>query len=187
MPNKYSHALVLSHYEACGLISFPDRDKPRPTNPEPSHSERKTKTKKKAHPSSSAARVPSSPPRTPLPPLPPSPCPSTAHGGHSVPSSSHRSTPSIITEIYAPDQPSLASQHPVTLQSGLEPEGPQISPVTTKGNSLTSETSYPADATPRTSISSVRESTGKKGDGAGNDKVGGFTFFVPCSRPTQRS
>ena len=187
MPNKYSHALVLSHYESCGLISFPDRDKPRPTNTEPSHSERKKKKKKEeeAHPSSSAARVPSSPPLTPLPPLPPSPCPPSSHHGDSVPSSSLRSTPSIITEIYAPDQPSLASQNPVPLQSGLEPEGPQISPVTTKGNSLTSETSYPADATPRTSVSSVRESTGKGVIETGNDKVGSFTFFVPCSRSTR--
>lgn len=187
MPNKYSHALVLSHYESRGLISFPDRPKPRPTNTEPSHSERKRKKKKKAHPSSRAAGVPSSPPGTPLPPLPPSPCPPTTRDEDVVPSSSHRSTPSIVTEIYAPDEPSVPSKNPPTLQSSLEPEDAQISPVTTTGNSLTSETSYSLEATPRTSVSSVRESTSQGGDETGNDKVRGFILSVPCSHPTRRA
>lgn len=184
MPNKYSHALVLSHYESRGLISFPDRHKPRPTNTEPSHSEREKKEKKeekkKVHPSSFAARVPSTPLRAPLPPAPPSPCPPTTRDEDAVPSSSHRSTPSIVTEIYVPDQPS-EPQDPVPLRSRLELEEAQVSPVTTEGNSLTSETSYPPEATPRTSVSSVRESTGQRGDETGNDKVGGFTLSVPCS------
>lgn len=181
MPNKYSHALVLSHYESRGLISFPHRHKPRPTNTEPSHFERK----KKSHPSTSAAKVPSSPPRTPLPPLPPSPCLPTTQDEDSVPSTSHRSTPSIVTEIYAPEQPSGIRSDPAAFQSSSEPEGGQISPITTKGNSLTSETSYPAEATPRTSVSSVRESASKGGDETGNVKVGGFTLFVPGSRSTR--
>lgn len=173
MPNKYSHAQVVSHYESRGLISFPHRSTPRPANTEPSHSERK------ARPSASAVKGPSSPPRTPLPPLPlPSPCPPTAHDGESVTSSSHRPTPSVITEIYAPEQPSVDTRDRVPIQSRLDPQNAQISPVTTTGSSLTSETSYLAEATPRTSVSSVGESTGKRRDETGNGKVGGFTIFV---------
>lgn len=171
MPNKYSHALVLSHYESRGLISFPHRHKPRPSaNAEPLHSE------PNRHQSPTIS-LPSSPPRTPLPPLPP--LPSTAKDGDARPSS-HRSTPSTITEIYAP-QPSAAPLHPSTLPSKPVPQSAQTSPTDTKGNSLTSEVSSLGEATPRTSVSSGSRGSTRKDAETGNGRVSRFQVLA---RPT---
>jgi hypothetical protein len=156
MPNKYSHAWVLSHYESRGLISFPHRtqsDTPDPFDSDPT-----------LHPSFPVRQgtVPSSPPRAPLPPLPP-----THRQGSITPSSFHRATPSIITEIYAPE-PLTGLLKLESLQLESEPRGGQTSSTETKWNHLTSEASSLVEETPRTSVSSVRASTRKDvawGDG----------------------
>lgn len=158
MPNKYSHALVLSHYESRGLISFPHRNPPdiaEPFDSEPT-----------LHPSFNVHQVsvPSSPPRAPLPPLPPTHREET-HREDSITSSpsSHRATPSIITEIYAPE-PLTDSLKLESLQLESEPQDGKISSVETKWNTLTSEASSLVEETPRTSVSSVRASTRKDVD-----------------------
>ncbi len=169
MPNKYSHALVLSHYESRGLISFPSRYQPQPVidealDPEPT-----------LHLHSSHLGRPSSPPRTPLPPLPP--LPPITHHDEEAPSSpsSHRSTPSTITEIYAP-KPLTVPLPPTLPRVRLEPqEDARRSPPPTTRNSLTSEASSAVNVTPRTSVSSVKASP-RIGDNTGDSQVGSFTF-----------
>ena len=183
MPHKYSHALVLSHYESRGLISFPHshphrhrhRHRHTPQTPQsPPHVE-PDNSEGKPHRLPPTAEIPSSPPRTPLPPLPPL-LPLTT-GDEDLVLSSHRSTPSIITEIYAPES-SAESLDSTALHSDSKPQDAQISPTTTEGTtSLTSEVSSRGEETPRTSVSSVRLLTRQDGE-TRRDKVSGFTFLT---------
>lgn len=168
MPNKYSHAFVLAHYESRGWISLRHQYKSKPADEKPCNSE-----VKRFQPPSTA--VPSSSPSAPLPPLPPlAPLSLTTVDGDSVPSV-HRATPSIITEIYAPEEDWAGPLKSITLQSRLEPQTPpKTSPTTTKGNSLTSEVSSRWEETPRTSLSSIRAlSTGKE-DESNRNQMNGF-------------
>lgn len=99
MANKYSHALVLSHYESRGLINFPNTPSSTFVVPLLSHSK-----------ASNACRADSgsSPVRTSRSSTPQAP----ARTSDKYFPSPHRSTASVVTEIYAPERQSTPTPHP---------------------------------------------------------------------------
>jgi len=107
MPNKYSHALVLSHYESHGLIDF---DRPRASKPTSSRSARSTESSQ----SSRSAPQPSRYQDDPLPPHPTSadrlvlqPSPREQQ---SVYTPRHGHASSVETQIFNPLQTSSQRQ-----------------------------------------------------------------------------
>ncbi|KAL8750508.1 MAG: hypothetical protein Q9199_007022 [Rusavskia elegans] len=101
MPNRYSHAFVLSHYETKGLITLP----PRPLSPPPAS----------LSPSDLEPYAPNggddryAPSLNAVPALSDASTTSTASSSGELPKPSHSNSSSIITEIYAPQALSVHS------------------------------------------------------------------------------
>ncbi|KAL8698204.1 MAG: hypothetical protein Q9201_006702 [Fulgogasparrea decipioides] len=101
MPNRYSHALVLSHYESLGFISRPTRSSSRPS------STTSLLSFDLDPPSSSDDST--APSLTPSPGLSESSASSTVSSLDEAPQqqSLHSASSSIVTEIYAPQSPTV--------------------------------------------------------------------------------
>ncbi|KAL8930131.1 MAG: hypothetical protein Q9208_000748 [Pyrenodesmia sp. 3 TL-2023] len=145
MPNKYSHALVLSHYESKGFIALPRR----PLSPRPvshiSHSYRRNNG------SSQSAATP------PLNAVPGLTCDSsttsTASSVNDVPLRPLHSAPSsVLTQVYAPQSPSFPADEPSTLpEADLMQKEPSLPPRLGK--------QPPLDAPPQPPLSTSRFSS----------------------------
>lgn len=170
MPNKYSHALVLSNYESRGLIKFPHSPPSSYVAPLPVEARLRVGSRSQTPVTDGRALVDQSRSITPLEPTAAIESPQT-----------HRPTPSIITEIYAPERtsprhkrrqsispdPSLASLS--ILDSDWEEDGMSFGT-----NSLTTSTSARSSSvmrsTPRSSVSPILESP----------ILGAFEDLPPC-------
>lgn len=170
MPNKYSHALVLSHYQSRGLIKFPQSPPSPYVAPLPVES--RLRVKPRSQTPATDGRAPMDQARSSTPPEP---------AVTVEPATTHQPTPSIITEIYAPERkaspnprqsvspdPSLTSLSIVNLDTELEDD------VSCGHNSLTTSTSARSSSmirsTPRSSVSTVAESP----------TLGPFEDLPPC-------
>lgn len=171
MPNKYSHALVLSHYQSRGLIKFPHSPPSPYVAPLPVES--RLCVKPRSQTPATDGRPPIDHTRSTTPQEP---------AVTVQPITTHRPTPSIITEIYAPERkaspnphqsispdPSLTSLSIVNLDTELEEEE-----FSGGDNSLTTSTSARSSSmirsTPRSSVSTVAESP----------TLGPFEDLPPC-------
>lgn len=108
MPNKYSHALVLSHYESKGFIDSPRRPPSPRYASHFSHSYR---------PNTGSSQSAATPPLSAVPGLTcDSSTTSTASSLKDIPQRSLHSVPSsVVTEVYAPQSPSFPADEPSTV------------------------------------------------------------------------
>ncbi|MCJ1423730.1 hypothetical protein MMC29_001614 [Sticta canariensis] len=160
MPSKYSHAFVLSHYQSRGLIKFPQA----PSSPyvalRPVESSSRVNLKSRKLPTDDLPQVDKSRHTSVEPAV------------TIKPASSHQSTPSIITEINAPERTSSPLQDPprpnspVSSLSSLSIFSLDLEfddEFSSGTNSLTTSTSARSSSfmrsTPRSSISPILESS----------------------------
>ncbi|KAI4198648.1 MAG: hypothetical protein LQ350_005120 [Teloschistes chrysophthalmus] len=119
MPNRYSHASVLSHYESRGFISYPDKGR---SSPSPSASLLSFDLDEAYVEADNTA----TPPLTAVPPLCHASTNSTtspASSFETVPSKPlHSASSSIVTEIYAPGSPVVAPIIGPTLPTKTAPD-----------------------------------------------------------------
>ncbi|KAL8817012.1 MAG: hypothetical protein Q9223_004082, partial [Gallowayella weberi] len=116
MPNRYSHALVLSHYEAQGFITLPHRPvTPLPTSPLCSDFDLHFSS------SSNAAGTPS---LHAVPVLSDTSTTSTASSPHDPAAREplHSASSSIVTEIYAPQSPVIVAASPLVALAEDRPQ-----------------------------------------------------------------
>ncbi|KAI4099941.1 MAG: hypothetical protein L6R37_005737, partial [Teloschistes peruensis] len=98
MPNRYSHASVLSYYDSRGFISYPDQSRSSPSPPASILSFDLDKAYDADHSAT--------PPLTAVPALCDASTNSTNSSFETVPSKPlHSASSSIVTEIYAPGSP----------------------------------------------------------------------------------
>ena len=160
MPSKYSHAFVLSHYQSRGLIKFPQAPSSPYVAPQPVESIPRVKLKSRKLATDDPPQVDESQHTTVEPAV------------TIKPASFHQPTPSIITEIYAPERTLSPLQDlprpnsPVSSLSSLSIFSPdsEFDDESLSGtNPLTTSTSARSSSfmrsTPRSSISPILESS----------------------------
>lgn len=159
MPNKYSHALVLSHFQSRGLIKFPQAPPSPYVAPLPVESRLRIKPKSQQPATDDLFPADESSPTPVEPAVTVKPAPS------------HRSTPSIVTEIYAPERTSTPPQDPprpnspsssLSSLSTLNLDSEFDDGFSSETHSLTTPTSASSSSflwsTPRSSVSTGPES-----------------------------
>lgn len=159
MPNKYSHALVLSHYQSRGLIKFPQTPPSPYVAPLPVESRLRVKPKSQEPATDGPPSVDESRPTPVEPAVTVKPAPL------------HRPTPSIVTEIYAPERTSTPPQDPprpnsptssLSSLSTLNLDSEFDDELSSGSHSLTTPTSARSSSlvwsTPRSSVSPIPES-----------------------------
>lgn len=160
MSNKHSHAAVLSYYEARGLMDFPN-----PYSSRSSKSKGKSRARKAARPMgvysfdsriSSPAQLEAS-----------SEVPSAIAGINQI--KRHRATPSVVTEIFAPEHPDSPSR-----ESDASVESSKYSESSERCTSRTSLSLYGPLTSP---------GTGRQGSTSVNTPwicLTGSNFFAKC-------
>lgn len=180
MPNRFSHAIVLSDLASRGLINFPSpSDQPPFADDSTLHIEPRARSGKIRE-----ASVPTSPPKRPLPPTPEEV--SDTETIRSKPSS-RQATPSVITEIYAPESalvppstPTISNRPPETASHGAVSVDEEVVKLPPGSDSLSSSL-HEVTPTPTTMVSPVKRSTPFTGSEQVNSEVSaGIDVMLEC-------